>query len=190
MTAADVLCKLTPVHAEEEEPACYRPTGTLRTHPQLLPEGKTLSAAKSAGATGAYLLSCGDVYCCINSSWCPRNKTATKEWEVVSCLWVRTCPDRTSLLPAVVLPLPRSFSPHSTATHPYSTTWGIWDQRPVWWERAGVHLWYTFWIILVQNLRKELFLLPRQKTLENIPQFCFAVTFVVVGCLIFSPHEI
>lgn len=38
--------------------------------------GKHSTAAESAGIFDTYLLSCGNVNRCVNSSWSPRNKTA------------------------------------------------------------------------------------------------------------------
>lgn len=64
LCSKDVLAPKSPIHS-------------------LYQRGKPQISAKSAGAAGTYLLSCGDVNCCINSSRCPRNKTAAKKGETV-----------------------------------------------------------------------------------------------------------
>lgn len=109
-TAHHVFCQLTLVCAEEEQSSemyftgwrssvlrrnslcCEDPTSPI----QCAPEGTALNTC----AADTYLLSCGDVDRCINSSRCPRNETAVKKWEGVWSMWVKASPDR-SLLPAV-----------------------------------------------------------------------------------------
>lgn len=71
---------------------CEDPTSPI----QCAPEGTALNTC----AADTYLLSCGDVDRCINSSRCPRNETAVKKWEGVWSMWVKASPDR-PLLPAV-----------------------------------------------------------------------------------------
>lgn len=72
--------------------------------------GKHSTTAESAGIFDTYLLSCGNVNCCINSSWSPRNKTAGENWETFQPLEVKASPDKRALLPGLfvrVHPLPR-----------------------------------------------------------------------------------